>query len=177
MDARQGETIDLRAIDLRPEPASHVHKSAAETGLLRQSQVSSCDRSGIAEGIPKGPHRLRQSLRKNVTAFGDLLPSQFLGCPRENRVGERMGADTHSRSGQLPQPRSIKRQEPVGKGRVLEELLAPVLWKPKLFADLIQKSAPEFSIELRKPFDQVPPTRVFLVRRDRANANTGFGKA
>src|SRR5437879_8864316 len=93
------------------------------------------------------------------------------------RLGARLGADTHSRSGQLPQPRSIKRQEPVGKGRVLEELLAPVLWKPKLFADLIQKSAPEFSIELRKPFDQVPPTRVFLVRRNRAIANARLGEA
>src|SRR5258708_37267610 len=88
-----------------------------------------------------------------------------------------MGADTDSRSGQLPQPCSIKRQESGGKGRVLEELLAPVLCKPELFADLIQKSAPEFSIELRKPFDQVPPTRVFLVRRDRANANARLGKA
>src|SRR5271157_206522 len=97
VNARYGESVDLGA-----KTAARIHECTAEARLLRQSQISFCDRSGIPEGIPKGPHGLPQNFLKYTPALGDLPPSHVLGCPRENRVGERMGSNTHSRSGQLP---------------------------------------------------------------------------
>ena len=81
-----------------------------------------------------------------------------------------------SRVDQLPQPGSIKDEESAGKGRVLDETLSPVLGKLKLVPDLIEESTPQLSIELRKPFDQVPPRRVSLVRRNGANADASLGE-
>lgn len=100
---RHGESVDPGG-----KTAAHIHECAAEARLLGQPRVSSGDGGSIPEGIPKGPHGLPQNFLKNTPAFGDFPPSHVLGRPRENRVGERMSADTHSRSGQLPQPGYVK---------------------------------------------------------------------
>src|SRR5450631_1831892 len=104
VNARNREPVDFCA-----KSAARIHERAAKAGLLRQLDVSFAHRGGISKWIPEGPNRPPESLLKNAPALRDLLPSETVRRPRQNRMGERMGADRHSRSRELPQTVPIKR--------------------------------------------------------------------
>src|SRR5450631_1035833 len=104
MNAWNREPVDFCA-----KSAARIHERAAEAGLLRQPDVSHGDRGSISKGISESPNRPPESLLKNAPALRDLLPSETVWRPRQNRMGERMGADRHSRSRELPQTVPIKR--------------------------------------------------------------------